>query len=582
MEDILTGGYPSECGSQPTQEIIDTEDFLRKSQYLGEFSDSAELPDGTIFDEKAKVRDNLNIYSRPEVEDMVDREHDHMLNTVNIAMQSHLDGEDPHGDRAYSDSKLSQQSNTFNTQLNNLKNNLESQIERGLVNYAKNSDFEAFKSQLIDNLTRTLNNVYTKDQVYNKTQINNINQQFVKTNGTTPFTKPQEGVDPQLSRHLATKRYVDNAFAHAVDFLNNTEFRTWINQKLAAYAKLSDTYNRNTIDNKLDQLVESAVDTAINRALTSLLDEHVSAEDPHGDRAYTDGNFVRKDQLSTLTLDDFETLVEQIREQTNQSIEQSEPVWQTSGPVQTTVGFVEDNTDFNGKKFTLQGIMDAIFYGKAVQIFVEDSVILGETTEVTIYIHGPLETVDYIIIKQGDTVIAQLEPSDLDDQGRATVMSNPILEDTVFTVEVYYQGLPNPITAEKLVKVGYGVFVGIIDKYQVTTAITWDDLLRLTRNDPTNNKFFTGAVDSIPDIEMDFDFESPEPKQILIAAPSTCPDISEMFTKSQQFGIDAFNIIQQIPLTITLSDGTTKSVLYKYTTYKQGLVKLSTKVNFKF
>jgi hypothetical protein len=32
--------------------------------------------------------------------------------------------------------------------------------------------------------------------------------------------------------------------------------------------------------------------------------------------------------------------------------------------VQSTVGHVEDNTDFNGKEFTLQGIMDAIFYGK--------------------------------------------------------------------------------------------------------------------------------------------------------------------------------------------------------------------------
>ena len=582
MEDILTGGQTSDCAAQVIETIIDTEQFLQKNQYLGEFSENATLPDGTPFDEKAKARDNLNIYSRAEVEDMVDNEHDHMLQTVNVAMQTHLNGEDPHGDRAYSDSKLSQQNNTFNSLLNTLKNNLESKIERGLINYAKNSDLEAFKTYLTEQVRLALNNVYTKDQVYNTTQINNLNQQFVKTNGTTPFTRPQEGIDPQLSRHLATKRYVDNAFSHAVDFLNNTEFRTWINQKLAAYAKLSDTYNRNTIDNKIEQLVDSVVDTAINTALTALLDEHISAEDPHGDRAYTDNNFLRKDALETLTLDDFPTLIDQISEQTIQSIEQMEPVWQTSGPVQTTVGFVEDNTDFNGKKFTLQGIMDAIFYGKAVQIFAADSVILGETTEVTIYIHGPLETVDYIIIKQGDTIIAQLEPSDLDEQGRATVISNPILEDTTFTVEVYYQGLPNPITAEKLVKVGYGVFVGIIDKYQNTSAITWDDLVRLTRNDPVNNKFFTGAVDSIPDIEMDFDFESPSPKQILIACPATCPDISEMYTKSQQFGVDAFNIIQQIPLVISLSDGSTKSVLYKYSVYKQGLVKLSTKVNFKF
>ena len=585
MEDILRGGTSSsECLQEVNEQEVDTSNFLQKDQYLGEFSETAELPDGTIFDEKAKVRDNLNLYSKPEIEDMIDAEHDDMLNSVSVSMQTHLNAEDPHGDRAYSDAKLAQQNNTFNTQLNTLRNNLESQISRVLINYIQTSDFETFRTSLTDQLRTALNNVYNKTQVYSKTQVDNLNQQFVKTNGSTPFTKPQEGIDPQLSRHLATKRYVDNAVQHAADFLNNTEFRTWINQKLSAYAKLSDTYSRNTIDNKLEDLVESVVDTVINNTISELLGEHLSANDPHGDRAYADGAFVRKDELETLTIEDFPLLVDEIAEQTQQSIEENivEPVWKSTAPVQATVGLVENNTDFGGRSFTLQGIMDVIFYGKVVQILADESVIIGKTTNVQIFIHGPIETITNIVIKQGDEIIAQLENVDLDEFGGATVVSNPILEDTTFTLEVYYQDVDSPTTDSVLVKVGYGIFVGIIDKYQVTTAITWNDLVQLTRSDPDNNKMVSASGNTIQDIEMNFNFESQTPKQILIAAPTTYPSISEMSTSSQQFGIDAFNLVNQIPLQVDLDGQNTQQVLYKYMVYKQGLVKLSTKVTFKF
>lgn len=38
-------------------------------------------------------------------------------------------------------------------------------------------------------------------------------------------------------------------------------------------------------------------------------------------------------------------------------------VWVPSGPVLTTVGFIEDNTNFVEEKYTLQEIMDLLFYG---------------------------------------------------------------------------------------------------------------------------------------------------------------------------------------------------------------------------
>lgn len=574
--DILIGGQTSECLTEE-QQTIDTSDFLQKSQYLGEFADKATLPDGTTFDEKAKVRDNLNIYSRTEVEDMVDAEHDDMLQTVNSTMAKHLEADDPHGSKAYTDAAIKQQSAANTVEINTLKANLESLINKRLLDYIKSNDFEKFKSQILKDTALALENVYTKSKVYTKDEINVLNSQFVKTNGSTPFTKPQEGIDPILDRHLATKRYVDNIFQHATDFLNNVEFRTWLNQRLAAYAKLSDTYSRDTIDTKLEGLVDSVVETAINRALTDLLKDHIEAEDPHGDRAYADGKFATKEEIPQA--------LEQLEQNLKDFVESSnkEPVWKTSGPVQTTVGFVEDNTDFKDKEFTLQGIMDAIFYGKQVQIFAPEEVIIGDTTDVTITIHGSTETVSRIVIKQGDTIIAELQESDLDSNGQATVKSLPIMEDTEFTVEVYYYGIDQPITDSTLVKVGYGVFIGLIPQFETASTINWERLEELAKADSVNNQFFTSRQETISELEIKYDFISPkEPKQIFIAVPANYPDLVEMATSSQQFTIEAFNVVNQIPLNIGLSNGETTSVLYKYLVYKQPIVTLSTKVTFKF
>ena len=582
--DILIGGQTSECNTGATETPIDTSDFLRKDQYLGEFSDEATLPDGTTFNEKAKARENLDVYSRSEVEDMVDTEHDHMLQTVNSTMRQHLEADDPHGSRAYTDAAIQQQATDTTVELNTLKANLESLLNRRLLDFVKTNDFETFKAQVLRDMALAFENFYTKAKVYTKDEINVLNSQFVKTNGTTPFTKPQQGVDPKLDRDLATKRYVDNVFSHATDFLNNIEFRTWLNQRLAVYAKLSDTYSRDTIDNKLQNLVDSVVDTAINRALTDILEDHIQANDPHGDRAYADGKFATQESVHSLTKEDVPQLVEQLEQDVEERIDEiPEPVWKTTGPVQTTVGFVEDNTDFGGKEFTLQGIMDAIFYGKSVSIYAGEEVVMGGTTDVTITIHGSTETVNNIIIKQGDTVLAELEPSDLDENGQATVKSNPVMEDTTFSVEVYYVGIDEPVTAETLVKVGKGVFIGIIPEYETASTITWYRMQELANSDPTNNKFFSTRLETLDDLELKYEFTSPrEPKQIFVAVPAEYPDIVEMATSSQQFGIDAFNVVNQVPLSVELPNGEIRTMLYKYSVYKEALVTLSTKVTFKF
>jgi hypothetical protein len=51
----------------------------------------------------------------------------------------------------------------------------------------------------------------------------------------------------------------------------------------------------------------------------------------------------------------------------SKDFENKPPIWITSGPVQTTVGFMEDNTSIP-PTMTFQEAMDAIFYGKIVDI----------------------------------------------------------------------------------------------------------------------------------------------------------------------------------------------------------------------
>ena len=227
--------------------------------------------------------------------------------------------------------------------------------------------------------------------------------------------------------------------------------------------------------------------------------------------------------------------------------------------------------------------MDAIFYGKQVQIFTPEFATVGETIDVTVAVHGSRETVSRVIIKQGDTIIAELEGVDLDDQGQATVRSLPVLEDTVFSVEVHYYGIEEFITAESTVKVGYLAFIGLLPKWESAATVGWDRLLELNSQDSENNQFTSTNGESINELDIRYNFSSPnEQKHIFVAVPSDYPDIVEMSTSSQQFGIDAFNVIDQIPLNIELSTGDTKTVLYKYFVYKESLVTLSTKVTFKF
>lgn len=193
MGDILSVNTNQSCISQQ-ESWIDTSMFLQKDNYLGEFSNEAPSEDGGTIDEKALARLNLEVYSKVETDDSVQQAIEEELN-------AHINANDPHKDRAYTDSRIQDTNSNFNNQLDILRTSLE---------------------RLINNVQ----NILTRDYA----TVNQLNN-FVKKDGSTPFTNPQKGVNPTNKYHLATKDYVDKTAEPKIEeYLNSNEFSSLINQ----------------------------------------------------------------------------------------------------------------------------------------------------------------------------------------------------------------------------------------------------------------------------------------------------------------------------------------------------------------
>lgn len=126
-------------------------------------------------------------------------------------------------------------------------------IETELTNYAKKSD------------------VYDTDEAYSSDEIDDLLKDYVKKDGTIPFTAPQIGKDPTLDSHLATKRYADKLlYKHMVE-VDPHDFITTLNNRLASYAKSKDVYTKSQTYSRsqIDSLINSAVEDSIDSALES-------------------------------------------------------------------------------------------------------------------------------------------------------------------------------------------------------------------------------------------------------------------------------------------------------------------------
>lgn len=464
-------------------------------------------------------------------------------------------------------------------------------VDRLIQNCLKIAD----KAKILEQVANTLRDyvkqedVYTKDEVYTKDQINNQNTKFVKADGTTPFEKPQSGRTPQISSHLTTKGYVDALLqSHKVD-IDPHGFTEKLNNKLRKYVlkdnvyDRTQTYSRGQIDYLIDKLVAAAVEEELR--------SHVDLDDPHGiiDKVKQLG-YVHKDGSIAFTapqkgvdavnpqeLVTLRQLLSSISEVRDEIGEIPEPIWKTSGPVESTVGHVEDNTPVPDT-MTLQEVCDAIFYGKGICLEVPEFVTITHTCEVTMCIHGSTGLIDHAELFQNGKVIASFFGEDFKD-GCVTIDSEPLYSDAEFTFKVYYTN--ESIHEEtKLVHCYLPVFVGLLPKWEFGNVVTMDRLIELSSEDPegTQNKFLNYGKD-LKSFTFGYKFQDAGLRHPFVVLPESYPDLDNMTTASQKFNVEAFDVIDMIPMRIP---GMSTDTVYKMYIYKQALSSLNQDVTFNF
>ena len=452
----------------------------------------------------------------------------------------------------------------------------------------------ADKAKILEQVTNTLRDyikyedVYTKDQIYTKEEITSQNSNYVKIDGTTPFERPQSGRTPQISSHLTTKGYVDSLLQSHKDDIDPHGFTEKLSNKLRKYAlkgtvyDITQTYSREQIDQIIDKLVSVSVEEALR--------SHKDLDDPHNiiEKVKQLG-YVNKDGSVSFTAPqkgvDAKNPQELVTLRQLQSLEKTlkeditnlpEPIWITSGPVESQVGMVNEG-DVLANEVSFQEAMDAIFYGKRVKLTVPELAPIGEKFLITLCIQGSLATVEYVEIYQNGENIGLITREQLQESNCVTIDSLPIDGDAEIVAKVFYtNGSIHEVTATT--KVSLPVFVGIINRRQFTNTVTYQQLLELHRQDPQNNVFYDKGK-HMQELTHNFNFDEDLEQKIIVALPTNYSNLDKMYNSAQMVTVDAFDIISMIPFAIP---GSSEDVIYKLYSYKQDLYSLNSDITFKF
>lgn len=585
-KDILTPGVQDEC----TQPIVENETptYLEKDNYLGEFESEVE---------KELVRTNLGV---PSLEDTFNKTEtsNEAKRIIQEALQQHLNAEDPHSILPQVDDKLNGTvKNDGSTPFilpqtgvdpiteyhlttkrfveNLLKSHLDSSDPHNIMSLVEEALGEYVKAS----------QVYFKKEVYNREEVNSLLDPFVKMDGTTPFKRPQLGVDPKSSGHLTTKRYVDNLISEHLYDVDPHGFISTLNDRLSKYYRKTETYSKAETYSR--KQLDSIISGLVRDAAKAVLDEHIYASDPHGTLdSVRKEHYVKRDGSVPFTQpqsgvdaakdEDLVTL-RQLKSYI-ESLELSGQCggWITSGPVQTTVGFVEDNTQLP-EHLTCQEIFDLIFYGKEIEVKSPEYWAGEEGCPVEMYIHGAVVDALSIELYQNDELIGTYTYDQFVD-GKYTETSLPLTSEvTTFKLKVCYLN-GTCLEATSTTKIGYFSYLGLLPKWYSGSNINLEYLNELIASDPVNNIQFLFSEDTV---SHRYKFNSPEdPKHIFIMVPKSDNKVLyQMSTPSQQFGTDAFDIIADLP--IVYSNGVTK--VFTVYIYREVLFGLNNvEITFKF
>lgn len=586
---ILTPGYQDPIETPVTSPP--QEDCLIKDNFLSEYETE---------EEKSVVRENLNVpskdsvYSRQDVDTQVSEK-------IRTTIQEYLNMEDPHGilptvAEMIADMVKSDGSTPFTapqtgvdpqTAQHLTTKNYVDKLVREHVNADDPHNILPEVAILLEKYVR-ITDVYVKSQLYTKQDIDNQAKNYIRKDGSTPFTKAQIGADPQIDSHLATKRYVDKSlYNHQVD-VDPHGFLTILNQRLASYAKKKDvydktqTYSRTQIDSIIHNLVNETIDASLQSFMDTVndkfeyirLQKYVKQDGSvpfRGPQAGVDA--VEEEHLTTLR--QLNQAVEDLEQNLTEQIQAKECLWKTSGPVESTVGHIDDNTPVPAT-MSLQEVLDAIFYGKGISISAPDYVTINNKVPITLCVHGSTGLINVAELYQDGKLIISFVKEDFEN-GCVTVDSLPIIEDTEFTFKVTYTN--EAVHEESItVKAALPIFVGLLPKWKFGNVITWNYLEELASEEPNNNQFINSS-NNLNQISINYSFQDAKLRHPFIVVPVSYPDLDNMSTTPQRFGIDAFDVIDMIPLQVP---GIEKDIIFKIYIYRQALSSLNQEVTFNF
>lgn len=581
---ILTPGNQNNTTvDQPEQE------YLLKNNFLSEYETE---------EEKSVVRENLNIPSKDNVYSKQDTDIQ-ISEKIKNAIQNYLNADDPHGiipkvSEMIVDMVKTDGSTPFTQPqigidpLLNQHLTTKRYVDKLLRDHLNTDDPHNTLDEIATILEKyaKLSEIYTKTQLYTKQEINTQLKDYIRKDGTTPFTKAQIGIDPQIDSHLSTKRYVDKTLYNHLTDIDPHNFLSILNNRLASYAKKdtvldkSQTYSRTQIDTIINKLVSESIEQYINEYVDSTNDKIQDIYKQHYIKRDGSVPFINpqygvdaEEESQLATLGQVNKSVNDVEQNIKQLIDQS--VWVTSGNIKTTVGFMEDNTPVP-QSMTLQELADAIFYGKRISIEVPKYVILSNSCQINVSIHGDSVLMTNAEVYQDGTLIYTIDRDQLVD-GCITLQSNPINSDTIFTLKVYYS---NGTVAEDTAQVlcNKPIFVGLLPKWKFANTITMDYLIELAVEDVhgTQNRFINEGKD-VSEISFQYKFEDSQLRHPFIVLPKDYPDLDGIVTSNQKFGIESFNIISDIPLNVNNTD-----IIYKIYVYKQALASLDSSITFKF
>lgn len=412
-----------------------------------------------------------------------------------------------------------------------------------------------------------ISDVYKKANVYCKAQIDKLLKEYVKRDGSTSFQDVQDGQYPRTRTNLATKGYADDVIKQHKNELDPHNFLSEINKKLSNYYKKSEVYTKAQSYSRIQ--LDAIIDKLVQDACTSIIEEHINTT-PHLTtsevrnivKTYANNNLVTEEAL------------QEALENVSDDINNVKPIWKTSGPVLTTVGFVEDNTDLP-KEMTMQEILDAIFYGSKFTITADETVPLGSSTTVTICSYSGISAEEIKLYKDGQ-LIATFSKEDI-ASGCVTEDVGSLLDDTELKAEVTYANGSTKEATTK-VKVVCPAFAGLLPKWKRGFTVTYDYLIELSKSDSVNNKFITKSGDII----QKYNFQDAELRHPFIAVPTeNYSGLYQMVTPSQQFGTDDFDIIG-MTLQVPVDGKDPINKLYTLYIYKQAISNMNLEVTYKF